>query len=88
MPLIRKDKSKDNETYRIVGMIGSFGFTMAGAIAGGYFLGSYLDKKLNTYPWFMLVFIMLGIIGSFIEFFKLIKKLLGENNKVSNDNGR
>lgn len=79
LPLIRKDK--DNETYRIIGLVGSFGFTTAGAIAGGYFLGSYLDKKLNTYPWFMLVFIMLGIIGSFIEFFKVIKKLLGENKK-------
>jgi F0F1-type ATP synthase assembly protein I len=74
---------KDNEAYRILGLIGSFGFTTAGAVAGGYFLGSYLDKKLNTYPWFMLVFIMLGIIGSFMEFFKLIKKLLGENkNKL------
>ena len=68
------DKNK-NEVYRILGIVGSFGFTMAGAVAGGYFLGSYLDKKLNTAPWFMLSFIMLGIAGSFIEFFKLIKKL-------------
>ncbi|GJQ23952.1 MAG: AtpZ/AtpI family protein [Planctomycetia bacterium] len=80
MPLIKKDK--DDETYRIIGLVGSFGFTTAGAIAGGYFLGSYLDKKLDTYPWFMLVFIMLGIIGSFIEFFRVIMKLL------SNENGR
>lgn len=77
LPLTKKDK--DNETYRIIGIIGSFGFTMAGAIAGGYFIGSYLDKKLDTYPWFMLAFIMLGIIGSFIEFFRLIKKLFREN---------
>ena len=68
------DKNK-NEVYRILGIVGSFGFTMAGAVAGGYFLGSYLDKKLNTTPWLMLSFIMLGIAGSFIEFFKLIKKL-------------
>ena len=68
------DKNK-NEVYRILGIVGSFGFTMAGAVAGGYFLGSYLDKKLNTAPWLMLSFIMLGIAGSFIEFFKLIKKL-------------
>ncbi len=77
MPFIQKD----NEAYRILGLVGSFGFTTAGAIAGGYFLGSYLDKKLNTYPWFMLIFIMLGIIGSFLEFFKIMKKLLGENKK-------
>ncbi|HLE86926.1 MAG TPA: AtpZ/AtpI family protein [Candidatus Brocadiaceae bacterium] len=70
---------KDNETYRILGLVGSFGFTMAGAVAGGYFLGNYLDKKLNTAPWLMLSFILLGLAGSFIEFFKLIKKLSGEN---------
>ena len=71
------DKNKD-EVYSILGLVGSFGFTIAGAIAVGYFLGSYLDKKLNTAPWLMLSFIMLGIAGSFIEFFKLIKKLSGD----------
>ncbi|MBE7445149.1 MAG: AtpZ/AtpI family protein [Planctomycetia bacterium] len=77
MPLIRKDK--DSETYRILGVVGSFGFTTAGAIAGGYFLGTYLDKKLNTYPWLMLLFILAGIIGSFIEFFRVVKTLSDEN---------
>jgi F0F1-type ATP synthase assembly protein I len=72
------DKNKD-DVFRILGIVGSFGFTTAGAVAGGYFLGSYLDRKLNTAPWLMLSFIMLGIAGSFIEFFKLIKKLSGEN---------
>ncbi len=72
---------KDNETYRILGLVGSLGFTTAGAIAGGYFLGSYLDRKFGTYPWCMLSFIMLGIVGSFIEFFKLIKKLSRENDR-------
>ena len=70
-----------NEAYRIIGLVGSFGFTTAGAMAGGYFLGSYLDKKLNTAPWFMLSFIILGVAGSFIEFFKLIKKLSRENDR-------
>jgi len=74
------DKNKD-EVYRILGIVGSFGFTTAGAIAGGYFIGSYLDKRFNTAPWCMLSFIMLGIAGSFIEFFKLIKKLSRENDR-------
>ena len=77
MPLIKKD----SETYRIVGIIGSFGFTTAGAVAGGYFLGSYLDKKFNSSPWLMLSLIILGITASFIEFFKLIKKLNNESKK-------
>jgi len=77
LPLIKKD----SETYRIVGIIGSFAFTTAGAVAGGYFLGSYLDKKFNSSPWLMLSLIMLGITASFIEFFKLIKKLNNESKK-------
>lgn len=72
---------KDSEMYRILGLVGSFGFTTAGAVAGGYFLGSYLDKKFNSSPWFMLSLIILGIIASFIEFFKLIKKLNNESKK-------
>ena len=73
------NKNKD-EVYRIFGLVGSFGFTSAGAIAAGYFIGSYLDKKFDTSPWCMLSFIMLGIVGSFMEFFKLIKKLSNETN--------
>ncbi|MDN3513437.1 MAG: AtpZ/AtpI family protein [Candidatus Brocadia sp.] len=76
--LFNKNK---NEAYRIIGSVGSFGFTTAGAMAGGYFLGSYLDKKFNTTPWCMLSLMMLGIVGSFIELFKLIKKLSRENNR-------
>ena len=74
------NKNKD-EVYRILGMVGSFGFTTAGAMAGGYFLGSYLDRKLNTSPWLMLAFILLGIIGSFIEFYKVIQKFFSNNKK-------
>jgi F0F1-type ATP synthase assembly protein I len=72
---------KDSEMYRILGLVGSFSFTTAGAVAGGYFLGSYLDKKFNSSPWFMLSLIILGITASFIEFFKLIKKLNNESKK-------
>ncbi len=80
------NNNKKDEVYRVFGLVGSFGFTTAGAIAGGYFLGSYIDKKLSTPPWFMLCFIILGIVGSFIEFFKVIKKLSGNNEK--NDDNR
>ena len=74
------DKNK-NEVFRILVMVGSFGFTTAGAMTGGYFLGNYLDKKLNTAPWFMLSLIILGAVASFVEFFKLIKKLSRENDR-------
>jgi ATP synthase protein I len=85
--LFHTRKDKDSETYRIIGVIGSFGFTAAGSMAAGYFLGSYLDRKFNTSPWIMLILIMLGITGSFIEFFRLIKKLFAENKKDHDGKG-
>lgn len=80
MIILSFNKNKD-DVFRIVGAVGSFSFTATGAMAGGYFLGNYVDKKLNTAPWLMLTFVLLGIAGSFIEFFKLIKKLSGENTR-------
>lgn len=87
MPFHKKDTDDKEETYRIIGLVGSFGFTMAGSMAGAYFLGGYLDKKFNTSPWLTLCLIMLAIIGNFIEFFKLIKKLFAENRKNHSDRG-
>lgn len=70
---------KDPEAYRIIGLVGSFGFTTAGALAGGYFLGTYVDKRYGTSPWFLMIFLFWGVIGSFIKFFQVIKKLSDEN---------
>lgn len=53
-------------------------------MAVGYFLGSYLDKKFDTSPWIMVILIMLGVAGSFIEFYRLIKKLFAEDTRGRN----
>ncbi|MCF6151418.1 MAG: hypothetical protein CV080_00030 [Candidatus Kuenenia stuttgartiensis] len=74
---------KDPETYRIIGLVGSFGFTTAGALAGGYFLGTYVDKRYGTAPWFLMIFLFWGAIGSFINFFQVIKKISDENENKS-----
>lgn len=70
---------KDPAAYRIIGLVGSFGFTTAGALAGGYFLGTYVDKRYGTTPWFLMIFLFWGVIGSFIKFFQIIKKLSDED---------
>ena len=61
--------------------VGSFGFIMAAAIFMGYYIGSYLDKKLDTEPWFLLLFLILFIIGAFIKFVQSVKEVSGKKNK-------
>ncbi len=55
--------------------LGSFGFMMAASIFLGYYAGDFLDRHLGTSPFFLIVFILLGIVGAFIEFLMpLLKK--------------
>ena len=61
--------------------VGSFGFIMAAAIFMGYYIGSYLDKKLDTEPWFLLLLLILSIIGAFIKFVQSVKEVSGKKNK-------
>ena len=65
----KKDRSKLS-SIREVSRIGSFGLMMGAAIFLGYFLGSSIDRWLGTYPWFMLLFLILFMIGAFINFFQ------------------
>jgi len=58
--------------------VGSFGFIMAAAIFMGYYLGTYIDRKLNTEPWFLLLFLILFIIGAFIKFVQSTKEVSGK----------
>ena len=53
--------------------VGSFGFIMAAAIFMGYYSGSYIDRKLGTEPWFLLLMLILFIIGAFIKFVQSTK---------------
>ena len=65
---MRLKKKEFSTVGRSLSLVGSFGLTMGAAILIGYYLGSYIDRKLGTTPWFMLVFLILFMIGAFIKF--------------------
>lgn len=46
--------------YRSLGLVMSAGFTMAAAVAFGYFAGAWLDKYFGTKPWLTLIMFLLG----------------------------
>ncbi len=51
------------------------GISMALAIVIGIFIGIYLDRWFKTkYPWFFLIFLILGIIAGFRNIYVIMKR--------------
>jgi F0F1-type ATP synthase assembly protein I len=64
-----------------------WGLTLAIAVLAGFFLGRWIDTKLNTTPLFLLIGVLWGIGGSFYYLFLQVKQLQekqdSENNEAS-----
>jgi len=52
----------------------SIGISMALAIFGCFFLGTWLDRKLGTEPYFTLLFLLIGIVAGFRNIYVLMKR--------------
>ena len=48
---------------------------LAGPVVG-YFAGTWLDRKFHLYPWFTIILIALGFVGSGREVMRLLKTVL------------
>lgn len=45
----------------------------------GFFLGSWIDRKYDIYPWVTIIFVALGFIASGREIVRLLKQVLKED---------
>jgi F0F1-type ATP synthase assembly protein I len=82
---MKPDTKKDlSNIIKSVSHIGSFGLTMGACILLGYYLGSWIDKKLDTAPWFMMILILLFMLGAFIKFVQETKAV-NENKPEKGD---
>ena len=52
----------------------SIGISMALAIFGCFFLGTWLDRKLGTEPYLTLLFLLIGIAAGFRNIYVLVKR--------------
>ncbi|MGR3219309.1 MAG: AtpZ/AtpI family protein [Candidatus Anammoxibacter sp.] len=68
------------EAFRALGLVGGFGFMMGGAVLGTYYIGSYLDRRFESSPWFLIAFLIMGVIAVFLEFYKLLKKIIEKSS--------
>ncbi|MDN5292878.1 MAG: synthase protein [Eubacteriales bacterium] len=49
------------ENLKALGIILSLGTSMGVAVATGYIIGRYLDRKLQAEPWFTVIMVLLGV---------------------------
>lgn len=68
-------RPQDTSWYYL-GMVGQIGFAIAIPIAGGAFLGSYLDRAWGLYPKMTLGLLVFGIILSGVNFYKTVQEIL------------
>ncbi|MBI5367176.1 MAG: AtpZ/AtpI family protein [Planctomycetes bacterium] len=54
--------------------IGSIGPVLAAGVLFGYFVGDWLDRRFGTQPWCMVVGLLLGSAGGFVEVFAILQK--------------
>ncbi len=57
-----KDK---HQLFKSLGFLSSVGISMVASTLIGLAMGWWLDKKLDTNPWFTLIFLGLGIVSAF-----------------------
>jgi F0F1-type ATP synthase assembly protein I len=69
-------RKPDNKysTYRQIGILTTIPFLLAVGPILGYYIGDFLDKRLNTTPYLMILFIIMGFIASGKGVYDMIKK--------------
>ena len=60
--------------YRQIGILTTIPILLAVGPILGYYIGDFLDKRLNTDPYLMILFIVLGFVASGKGVYDLIKK--------------
>ncbi|MCC3864311.1 AtpZ/AtpI family protein [Terrisporobacter petrolearius] len=65
-------KSTGAQIAQMLSLISQLGIMMVVSIFGCFFIGKFIDDKLNTEPIFMLIFLVLGVGGAFMSVYKTV----------------
>jgi ATP synthase protein I len=67
-------KEDTRKALKLVGLASTLGLTIVIATFIGLALGLWLDKVFNTSPWLTVIFLILGIIAGFNNFYRFMSK--------------
>jgi hypothetical protein len=74
--IAHKTHHPDPASFHLIIMLSAWGFALVVASFLFLWLGRLLDELLGTAPKFMLGFFLLAIIGSFLELYQEVLKIL------------
>lgn len=61
--------------WRRLAELSSLGLILPSSIIVGLFFGYWLDKLLDTRPWLLLIFTILGIVSGLMNLLRAIQKI-------------
>jgi len=69
------DNKKPRDGFlQAISYLSQIGITIIACIAVGVLIGKFLDSRLGTAPWLLLIFTLLGIAAAFKSIYDLSKK--------------
>jgi len=68
--------AQDGGRFRSMADLLAVGTVLVACIVLGYFLGSYLDRRLGTSPWMVVVGVLLGTAAGFLQLFRTVSRSL------------
>ena len=69
---MNKKKSTGAQIAQALSLLSQLSIMMLVSIFGCFFIGKFIDTKLNTRPIFMLIFLRLGIGAAFMSVYKTV----------------
>lgn len=67
-------QGKKSGSWAQTGYYWSMGFVLPAGALAGYLVGWVLDRWLNTQPALAVVMTVLGVVGGFIELFRIMER--------------
>jgi len=69
-------KQAKSEFFRFLGVASTIGINLVISTFIGFAIGYVLDKKVfNTFPWFTIIFLLIGIASGFKYLFKIVSRM-------------
>jgi ATP synthase protein I len=67
-------KEDTRKALKLVGLSSTLGLTIVIATFIGLALGLWLDRVFDTSPWLTIIFLLLGIVAGFRNFYRFMSK--------------